>query len=217
MWPLTAPGGMVKVIWVEDVAVGTVMTLPRRTPTTWSRLVPVTVTGVPTGPVSGATDVIVGGGAIVSEPALVVEPLGVVTVIVPAVAAAGTVKVSVVTDTTEKAALVPSTVTAVAPSRLVPVRMIVEPTAAVAGSNPEIVGGPSVTVNPEPLVVLPVAVVTVTAPEVAPAGTVAVTEVTDPVENVVAGVPLKETPDTSDRPEPLIVTLVPTAPWAGVN
>ena len=71
--------------------------------------------------------------------------------------------------------------------------------------------------NTELLDALPVAVVTETAPVVAPAGTVAVREVPDPVENVVAGVPLKETPDTSDRPEPLIVTLVPTAPCVGVN
>ena len=52
---------------------------------------PLMVTPVPTGPLAGVKPVIVGGLITVKLPALVAVPPGVVTLIVPVVAPAGTV------------------------------------------------------------------------------------------------------------------------------
>jgi hypothetical protein len=66
------------------------------------------------------------------------------------------------------------------------------------------------------LVAVPPGVVTVILPVVAPEGTVAVTDVAVLVENV-AVTPLNFTAVTPVRFVPVIVTLVPTGPLAGVN
>jgi hypothetical protein len=59
--------------------------------------------------------------------------------------------------------------------------------------------------------------VTLIFPVVAPAGTVALICVSELTANVVAAVPLKLTPLAPVKPVPVNVTLVPTAPLAGVN
>jgi hypothetical protein len=59
--------------------------------------------------------------------------------------------------------------------------------------------------------------VTLIVPVVAPAGTVALICVSELTVNVVAAVPLKLTPLAPVKPVPASVTLVPTAPLAGVN
>ena len=70
--------------------------------------------------------------------------------------------------------------------------------------------------NDEPAPV-PFGVVTAIGPEVAPAGTVAVTDESLLTVNGVAAVPLKVTDVAPVKPEPPIVTDVPTGPLVGVK
>ena len=67
------------------------------------------------------------------------------------------------------------------------------------------------------LVAVPAEVVTEIVPDVAPAGTVAVIEVALTTLNVAAVVPLNFTAVAPLKFEPVIDTLVPAAPDAGVN
>ena len=91
-------------------------------------------------PVIAAT---VGTGFIVNVPALVAIPVGVVTLIVPVVAAKGNVAVICEALFTTKAAAVPLNETAVAPVKLLPEITTdgVVPTHALLGLNPVIAGG----------------------------------------------------------------------------
>jgi hypothetical protein len=94
------------------------------------KFVPVIVTAVPTGPLVGANDVIVGaaGAVTVKSPALVAVPPGVVTPIFPVVAPAGTVALICVLDTTVKLVAVRLRRTLVAPLKFVPVTATAVPT-----------------------------------------------------------------------------------------
>ena len=103
---------------------------------------------------------------------LVAVPSGVVTVIGPLPAPAGTVVLICVADTTVKVALVPLNPTAVAPPRFVPVIVTAVPAAPLAGLKPVIVGAGPGTVKLLVLVAVPLGVVTVIGPVPAPAGTV---------------------------------------------
>lgn len=62
------------------------------------KLVPVMVTAVPTGPVVGVNDVMVGAGITVKALVVVTVPPGVVTLIVPVVVPVGTVTVILVAE-----------------------------------------------------------------------------------------------------------------------
>src|SRR2546428_1519846 len=77
------------------------------------------------------------------------------------------------------------------------------------------VGGVS-TLNELALVAVPPGVVTLSGPVVAPAGTVVWTAVSE-VTVKVALVPLNATAVAPVKPDPLIVTLVPTGPLVGVK
>ena len=79
--------------------------------------------------------------------ALVTVPAGVVTLIGPAVAPAGTMAVIWVAELTVKEALTPLNITEVAPLRLLPVMMIEAPTVALAGIAPMLGGGAAVGAN----------------------------------------------------------------------
>src|SRR6266851_1072794 len=74
--------------------------------------------------------------------------------------------------------------------------------------------GWAVTVNEDGLVPVPVGVVTAMGPVVAPAGTVALSWVSEATVNV-AAVPLKVTTVAPVKPLPLTVTVDPTAPEDG--
>ena len=63
----------------------------KATPVVPVKLVPLMVTPVPTGPLAGVKLVIIGGLITVKLPGLAAVPPGVVTLIVPVVAPAGTV------------------------------------------------------------------------------------------------------------------------------
>ena len=100
----------------------------------------------------------------------VAVPLGVVTVILPVVAAAGTAAVICVALATVKVAAVPLKATAVAPVKFVPVIVIVVPTTPLAGAKLVIVGVEEVTVKLPAELAVPALVVTEILPEVAPRG-----------------------------------------------
>jgi hypothetical protein len=95
--PVTAPLGTVAVIWVPDGFTENefAATPPNFTAVAPARPVPLIVTEVPTGPLDGENDEIVGAGAqeelTVKSAALVSDPSGVTTPILPVVAPAGTV------------------------------------------------------------------------------------------------------------------------------
>src|SRR5439155_19507361 len=142
-------------------------------------LVPLIVTLVPTGPLPGMELVVVGGLITVKLPALLAVPPGVVTLIGPLVAPAGTVAVIAVAEPTVKLALVPLNSTAVAPLKLVPLIVTLVPTGPLPGVKLVIVGG-LITVKLAALLAVPSEVVTLIGPLVAPAGTVAVIAVAVP-------------------------------------
>src|SRR5204863_1243689 len=159
------------------------------------KLVPLIVTWVPTGPLVGVKELIVGGEAVpVKLPALVAVPPGVVTLIDPEVAPLGTVAVIWVLVFTVKLAPVPLKATAVAPAKLFPVMVTEVPTGPLVGLKELIVGGAVevVTVKLLALVVVPPGAVTLIDPEVAPLGTVAVIWVSEFTMKP-AAVPLKVT------------------------
>src|SRR5262245_60555063 len=97
------------------------------------------MTVVPVGPVAGVKPVIL--GATVKLVALVAVPPGVVTVIGPLVAPAGTIAVICPAESTVKLAGLPLNFTAVAPVKLVPLITTGMPTPLLSGEAPVIVAG----------------------------------------------------------------------------
>jgi hypothetical protein len=211
--------GTVAVNEVPERTVNEALVPPKVTRVVPVKLVPVIVTFVPTGPLVGLNDEIVGDGAAtvtVKMPALVAVPPGAVTVIVPVPALAGTVAVSDVSETTVNCALVPPNVTLVVPVKPVPVIVTFVPTGPFVGLNEVIVGGGSVTVKEVALVAVPPGAVTAIVPVPAPEGTVAVSEVSETTVNC-ALVPSNVTLVVPVNPVPVIVTFVPTGPLVGLK
>ena len=131
-----------------------------------------TDTLVPTGPLEGVNELIVGGGRVtVNEDELLAEPPGVVTEIGPVVAPPGTWAVMSVDElTTKLGSAVPLNVTLVAPVKLLPWMSTLVPTGPLVGANELSLGAGVVTVNCA--VALPSGVVMLIGPLVASAGTV---------------------------------------------
>ena len=154
------------------------------------------------------------GGLIVNTLPLVAVPPGVVTVIDPVVAPAGTVAWIAVAEFTVKLAFTLLNRTAVAPVKFVPLMVTLVPTGPLAGVKLVIEGG--VIVNAVLLVAVPAGVVTRMGPVVAPAGTVAWIAVAEFTVNV-ASTPLNCTAVAPLKLVPLMVTLVPIKPVAGVK
>ena len=191
----------------------------KRTAVAPVKLVPVMVTEVPTGPLVGLKELMLGGaGGVVTVKllALVAVPPGVLTWIGPLVAPLGTVAVIWVLVFTVKLAAVPLKVTAVAPVKLVPLIVTEVPTGPLLGVNELIVGGEAVTVKLLALVAVPPGVVTLICPVVAPLGTIARTWVSESSVKK-AAVPVKATPVVPVKWLPLIVTVVPTGPLVGLK
>src|SRR5689334_3622795 len=95
--------------------------------------VPVMVTVVPTGPLSGVKLVMVGAGITVKLELLVAVPPGALTLIGPVVAVAGTVAEIEVSEMTVNVALTPLNLTAVAPVKFVPVIVTLVPAGPLVG------------------------------------------------------------------------------------
>ena len=119
--------------------------------------------------------------------------------------------------TVKEAAATPLKVTAVAPVKLVPVTVTRAPTTPDAGERADTVGAGSVTVKVAAEVTVPPGVVMDIGPDVAPGGTVAEIEVAEVSVTVAAAIPLKVTPVAPVRFVPVMVTLTPTIPDAGVK
>jgi len=146
-------------------------------------------------PLLGVNEVITGAGIKVKFDALIAVPPGVITVIFPVDAPAGTVAVMVVGFTTLKlVAATPLNCTAEALVRYVPVSVTVAPAPAMVGVNELIVGGMR-TVKFVVLVAVPPGVVTLIGPLVEPVFTLAEIVVEFTRVKVEAAVPLNFTED----------------------
>jgi hypothetical protein len=215
--PVVAAAGTVAVICVSETTVYVAAVPLKATAVAPVRFVPVIVTVLPAAPLVGLTLVIAGaGGRTVKLAVLVAVPDGVVTARVPVVAAAGTVAVIWVSETTVYVAAVPLKATAVAPVRLVPVIVTVLPGAPLGGAKFVIAGAGGRTVKLVPLVAVPPGVVTLIEPLAAPAGTVAVICVAESTVYVAAA-PLNATAVAPVRFVPVIVTVLPAAPLVGLK
>jgi hypothetical protein len=220
--PVVAPAGTVAVICVSEFTVNIAVVPLNLTELTPVKPTPVMTTVVPITPLVGLNDVIANPPLVtVKLVALVAVPPGVVTLMGPVVAPAGTVAVICVFESTVKAAFVLLNVTADAPKKLVPVMSTAEPSGPLVGLKEVIVGtGEAVTSKLAALVAVPSAFVTEIGPSVAPAGTVAEILCGLSIVNV-ASTPLKLTAVTSGsgpvKLSPLITTGAPMGPLMGAN
>jgi hypothetical protein len=134
MGPVIAPAGTVAVIVPELLTVNVAALPPNETVVAPVKFVPVIVTPVPTAPIAGAKEVM--AGVTVKRVVVTIAPLpGVVTVMGPVVAPAGTVVVIVPEGLTVKVAATPLNETAVAPVKAVPVIVTPVPTGPKIGAN----------------------------------------------------------------------------------
>jgi hypothetical protein len=216
--PVVAPAGTVAVTCVAESTVNDVAATPLNlTAVAPVRFVPVITTVAPTAPEVGVNEVTLGAGIIVNEPALVPVPPGVVMAIGPVVAAAGTVAVTCVAESTVYTVVpTPLKLTAVAPVRFVPVMTTVVPAPPLVGVN-EVTVGAGRTVKLAALVPVPAGAVTEIGPVVAPAGTVAVIWVFELTVNAIAETPLNLTAVAPVRFVPVTTTDVPMPPLAGAK
>jgi hypothetical protein len=175
------------------------------------KVVPVITTDVPTVPWVGEKPVM--PGFTLKFELLVAVPPGVVTLILPAIAVAGTVAVIWVGEFSAKLALCPLKVTAVAPPKFVPITVTTVPTGPLVGEKLETVGA-GMTVKLLALDADPPDVVTVIGPVVAPDGTVAVIWVEEFTVKL-ALVPLNLTELAPVNPVPVTTTVAPTPPVGG--
>src|SRR6058998_2503886 len=112
------------------------------------RLLPVIVTVVPTGPLVGLKELILGGPAVTVKALLLPPvPAAVLTLIGPVVAPLGTVAVIWVFEFTVKLAAMPLKVTVVAPVKWFPPIVTVVPTGPLVGLKELIVGAAVAPVN----------------------------------------------------------------------
>ena len=163
-------------------------------------------------------------GGVVTTAKLVVlwsDPLGVVTVIDPAIAPVGMLVVICVADATLNVALTPANWTLVAPVKPVPVIVTAVPIAPLLGEKLLTTGGAGggvvVTVKLVGLASVPAGVVTViVAVGTAPAGTLVVILVSELTVKVAVTAP-NLTLVAPVKPVPVKVTVVPTGPLVGAK
>jgi hypothetical protein len=225
IFPVVAPLGTVAVIFVDETTVNEAETPANFTLVAPVKFLPLIVTNVPTGPLVGENDEIVGLAVVVTvnEVSLVSVPPGVVTAILPVEAPDGTVAVILVDELTVNEAETPANLTDVVvkpvPLKFDPVIVTDVPTGPLVGENDETTGAGTVvviTVKSDELVAVPSGVVTLMRPVVAPEGTWEVI-FPHPFTVKVAWVPLNLTAVASLSAVPWIVTVVPTLPLAGEN
>ena len=206
--------------------VGVIGISPSVTPVAPVKLVPEIVTFVPTAPLPGENDVIVGGGPIggmtVKLLVLVAIPAGFATAIGPVSAPPGTVALICVAESIIYVDGTPLNLTETVPIKFDPVIVTDVPTGPLVGVNDEIDGAkPAAVVTVKfgvesaAVVAVPIGAVTEIGPLVAPFGTTAVICVSESTVNKDAGVPLKLTPVAPEKLIPLIVTADPIGPIIG--
>jgi hypothetical protein len=220
--PVVAPLGTVAVIWVAEFTVNVAARPLNLTAEAPVRFVPMIETLVPTLPLVGENDVIVGTPVTVKLVALfaVTNP-GTETWSGPLVAPDGTVAVIWLDEFTVNDAGVVLNITEFAPQKFRPVMTTLAPTAPLVGTNDVMDGCASATTVKLPaLAVSAPAVSTVIVPVEAPTGTVAVARASDGKLKTAAGVPpppLNVTPVAPVNPDPVMLIAVPTGPQTGVN
>jgi hypothetical protein len=215
--PVVAPAGTGTTMLVADQLVGdavvplNVMVLA---PFVAPKLVPATVTGVPTPPLAGERLVMPGVGSTANVVPVLGTPSTVMTTL-PVVAPAGTGTTMLVADQVVGDASVPLNLTVLAPCvapKLEPAIMTGVPIAPLIGDRIVMLGVGS-TRNATPALVSP-STVTTTLPVVAPGGTG--TTMLDAYQLAgVAGVPLKVTvlvPCSAPKSVPVMVTSAPSGP-----
>ena len=132
--PVDAPTGTVIVTLVEEFTVKEAGAPPTVTPVVPVKLAPVSSTVVPLPPLVGVKLLMRGAEVVMTKlPLETVVPPGVVTMIPPVEAPAGTIVVMLVAEFTVKVAGVPLKETTVVPVRLVPVSVTVAPTVPAPG------------------------------------------------------------------------------------
>lgn len=131
MGPVAAPKGTVVVTVPELFTVNVASAPLNETAVTPVKFVPVIVTDVPTGPLAGVKEDM--AGVTVKRVVVTKGPSGVVTVMRPVAAPAGTVVVIVPEGSTVKADATPLNETAVAPVK--PVIVTLVPTGPKVGAN----------------------------------------------------------------------------------
>jgi len=174
--PVVAPEGTTAVTDVDVFDEKLAVVPLNLTDDTLVRPVPVMTTLVPTGPLVGVNDVIVGRGATVKLVELLTwEKPDVVTRTGPVVAPVGTIAVICVAEFTVTLVAVVELNTTVAPQRFVPVMMTLVPTGPLTGKNEPIVGAvAAVTSKLAALSSFPSVFATLMGPSTAPHGTTAV-------------------------------------------
>jgi len=214
--PSAAPAGTVAVILVDELKVAlAVMPLKNLTVTGAVKFVPVIDIVAPTAPLVGEKLVIAGDGNTVKFDELkMVIPFTVMEIgFDPGAVPTGT-RVSILDWVNEGAeAVVPLNDTTGVVLKFVPEIFTTVPTAPLAGLKELIVGVGS-TVKFEPLVNVTPFTVTEIGPVPAPDGTLEVMLVVVKVFTT-AGMPLKETEGVVRKFVPEMVTIAPTAPFAG--
>ena len=142
IFPVVAPGGTVAVIFVSELTVNVAVVPLNFTAVAPENPVPLIVTEVPTGPLFGENEVIVGPAPLVTVncAGLVAKPSGVTTLIRPVVAPAGTTAVIFTSESTVNVAGVPANFTLVAPLNPDPLIVTEVPTGPLVGENDEIAG-----------------------------------------------------------------------------
>jgi len=218
--PVVAPAGTCATMVVLFQVVGVAVDAPKVTalaPCEAPKLVPVTVTEVPTGPDAGERLVML--GATLKGTPLLVKPLTVTTTF-PVVAPLGTGTTMLVALQLVGVAVVPLKVTLLVPCeapKFVPVMVTEAPKGAKVGLRLVILGGTNTVKATALLTHGPT--VTITFPFVAPVGTGATMLVALQLVGV-AAVPLNVTvlvPWLAPKFVPVIVTDVPTCPEVGLK
>jgi hypothetical protein len=181
------------------------------------KFAPFRVISEPATALAGVNEEMTGVGGITTKSVALSEvPPGVVTLIFPSVAPAGTLaRICVFESTKIVEADVSLNFTSVAPAKLVPVIVICVPTTPLVGVN-EAMDGPE-SVKSSALRTVPPATVTLILPVVVPAGTLARICVAESTVKVEAAVPLNFTELAPVKLLPVIVTSVPTNPLTGVK
>jgi hypothetical protein len=174
-------------------------------------------------PVASTSAAVYGDGGTKKSPVLVARPLGVLTVMWPEVADAGTTApiVGAAAELTVPKCPLKNTLSLpAAGSKFVPVIVTAVADVPIVGVKPLMDGAvPGPTVNGVALTALPAGDVTPIGPVVAPAGTTA-TSWFGVADTTVADTPLKVTAfwaAVALNPAPARVTLVPTGPELGLN
>jgi hypothetical protein len=209
--PLVAPVGTVSVNCESDTTVNSAATPFTVTAVAPMKCAPETVTTAPAVPVVGERAEKDGRASTVKVPAVAV-PVEVVTEIAPVVAEPGTWTEIELSELESTLAEAPLNLTD-AELRCEPLIVTVAPLAPLVGENDETVGGAK-TVRVALDVTVPEGVVTEIGPLVAPAGTTAVSCVSEPWVKVAAA-PLNVTAVAPVRCAPVMSTVAPAVALCG--